>query len=407
MDAAVTTKLRFGFAGAVLLAGLLTLGIESTKWLLLTLLLYAAPLGAQIVPWRWIRAAGLWWGLFVLLQTLISPLVPGIRYQTLPPNFERTINVVAGYPGIEGNQHITTDVYGFRSNGVVDYADDSTFRIFAIGASTTEEIVLDDASTWTRLLEQQLNAEAGGGIEVINTGLSGLRAANHVATLRKALPLHPDMFIFLLGVNDWNHHIRLGNKGFWQREITSHTESFWLSNTPLGKLIRGVKLSADDTGDMAGGDIVEERGEYYAAMRDSLARADQRSFRPPQVLPQYSGYLNKISQLCSEAGVPCVFLTHPHAYAPEADTALRMNFWMTPPNESYTLDLESMQYVAGLYNDFLVQLTREEGLPLCDLAQQMPASSEFFFDDCHFNTRGAAYVAERVAACLGTNYLTD
>ena len=61
-------------------------------------------------------------------------------------------------------------------------------------------------------------------------------------------------------------------------------------------------------------------------------------------------------------------MTQPHAYAPEADTALREMFWMTPPNESYTLDLDSMRQVAMVYNDYLRSFARDSNLPMCDLA---------------------------------------
>jgi len=211
-----STKLRFTIAAIILAGGLATLGSVSTTWLAVTLTVYALPLLCQFIPVRWLNLTGLWWGLFLAAQTLISPWVPGLNYLTLPENFSRVIDVRDGIPGISGIQSITTDARGFRTRGVVNYDDAEPFRIFAIGASTTEEIFLDDKRTWTSQLQGNLNATRQDDIEVINTGLSGLRSGNHLATLKKILHLNPDAAIFLLGANDWNHQIRRDNASLMQ-----------------------------------------------------------------------------------------------------------------------------------------------------------------------------------------------
>jgi lysophospholipase L1-like esterase len=44
-------------------------------------------------------------------------------------------------------------------------------------------------------------------VEVVNTGVSGLRAQQHLATLRNIADLNPNLVLFLLGANDWNRHV--------------------------------------------------------------------------------------------------------------------------------------------------------------------------------------------------------
>jgi lysophospholipase L1-like esterase len=307
---------------------------------------------------------------------------------------------VGGYLGISGIQHITTDSIGYRSNGRVDYASSEPFRIFAIGASTTEEIDLDDSKTWTHLLEQRLSDQMGQQVEVINTGLSGLRAVNNVATLEKILPLNPDLAIFLVGVNDWNHQIRLGTEGFWQREVASRTEPFWFGNTLLGKFLRSYKLSTRNTGSVADTMAVEMSGEYYELMRDSLNRPDVRRFRPQAATHGYSENIRRICNICESAELRCMFMTQPTAYSPNVEDELRANFWMTPPNKDYTLDLDSMMRIANLYNNFLLEFAKGEQLPYCDLAARMPPSVDYFTDDCHFNEHGAERVSRIIADCV-------
>ncbi len=80
-------------------------------------------------------------------------------------------------------------------------------RICAIGGSTTEDILLDDESTWTHRVQEGI-AKQGKSAEIVNTGVSGLRAANHLATLKVVAQLEPDLVISLIGANDWAKHIK-------------------------------------------------------------------------------------------------------------------------------------------------------------------------------------------------------
>ena len=76
-----------------------------------------------------------------------------------------SINVVKGIPGISGLQTITTDHMGFRVTKSIDYAHKKGWRLFAIGASTTEEIYLDDHKTWTHLLQEKLEQARGARLK--------------------------------------------------------------------------------------------------------------------------------------------------------------------------------------------------------------------------------------------------
>ena len=100
-------------------------------------------------------------------------------------------------PNFEGINTISTDEKGFRSLSEIDYSNDTTFRIFAIGGSTTEEIFVDDKETWTSLLEIGLTSSQNKTIEVVNTGVSGLRAQHHLAMMLETEKYHPDAYIFL------------------------------------------------------------------------------------------------------------------------------------------------------------------------------------------------------------------
>ena len=156
-----------------------------------------------------IRVYAVWLGVMLLGQSIATPWFENDEFFTLPPNMNYRVDIVEGVAqGIVGIQNVSTDRMGFRTNPPVDYQNKAALRIVSIGGSTTEEILLDDRATWTHQLQQGLAKSLDRPVEVINTGVSGLRARQHLATLNEVIDLRPDIALFLVGVNDWNKHIR-------------------------------------------------------------------------------------------------------------------------------------------------------------------------------------------------------
>ena len=116
------------------------------------------------------------------------------------------------FKGIFSGIHvISPDEKGYRINKSkinYDNKEKDTLRIFAIGASTTEEMHLDDSKIWTNLLSEKIKKTTNKNVEIINTGIGGLRAEHHYILLKRLEKYQPDLFIFLTGINDWNHHIK-------------------------------------------------------------------------------------------------------------------------------------------------------------------------------------------------------
>jgi GDSL-like Lipase/Acylhydrolase family len=366
------------------------------KQIIATIVIHALPAITLTIPVLLLRVYGLWFGIFLISQYLLSPPLLGDarHYMTLRPNMNRTVDVVGdAIPGIQGIQRITTDVMGFRVRPPVDYEHKRGFRIFAIGASTTEQIALDDRSTWTYLLQEKLAAETGRPVEVINTGLAGTRALHHVVMLRHILDYSPDCAMFLIGVNDWNKHIREHfGSDYYRRE---EDEGRLFTRTLLGRaLLAGVTRWR--ARDLDGSAQVED-GTYFSSQNDSLARADVRTLVLDDVAPDYRAQLEEIGATCRATGVPCVFLTQPSGYSPATDPRYRRYFWMTPLNENYTLDLASMAGIADLYNQHLIRFARGQAHDVIDLAAAIPAGTGSFYDDVHFNAEGALRVANVLA----------
>jgi lysophospholipase L1-like esterase len=404
----ISTKLRIGFCALVLCFGALAHDpAKGDKWLIITGFLYALPLLAQLSARTSVNLCGVYLAVFLLTQALCKPEYFRGDYLNLPPNVDATVDF-SGFAGISGLSHVTTDERGFRVSLPVDYDDGSTYRIYAVGGSTTRQIHLDDRKTWTYLLQEALSATLRPDLEVVNTGLPGLRAVHHLATMKETLRLEPDMYLFMLGANDWMKQVLDEYK-----TLTDRIKEYSLDRTLLGLALdksftwmlesyRGEETAPAATdGDEA--NVQEEAGERvdpYLLKRGSLYRDDKRTFTPQSVAPDYVETLEEIVAICRRHSVTCAFTTQPIGYKQGITPEFKRSFWMTPPDASYTLTFESAIRLAALYNDFLRRFTAERQLPLCDLDAAIEPSFENFYDEMHFNERGARNVAASLFECI-------
>ena len=151
--------------------------------------------------------------LIVFLNLLLTPIfhLTTLDIPTRQPNYKITTEFKGDFfKGMFFGKHtLSYDEKGYRTNKKILYEekDVNTLRIFSIGASTTEQGIMDDQKTWSSLLGKNTSLSTKKNVEVINTGVAGLRAEHHYIVLRRIKKYNPDILIFLTGVNDWNHHI--------------------------------------------------------------------------------------------------------------------------------------------------------------------------------------------------------
>ena len=327
------------------------------------------------------------------------------QFITLPKNLHYSFEIVGdAMPGFSGVQNVSTDYLGFRTTKKVDYQNKTAYRIFTIGGSTTEEIYTDDHQTWSAHLERMLQDAWGRNVEVVNAGASGLRAQHHYATLQNVLQYKPDAAIFLVGINDWNHHIKelavtatqttdgLGRETSEKRSLldtllkrTEISRSILWKSSQL--LLARQRITVND-------------GSYYYNQNHSVTRSDIRSITPFSVSDDYALWIKKISNLCHQQNIRCMFATQPNAYQPEITQDLKRRLWMTPPNEKYTVTVDAANSVATLYNKWLLSFAEATKHPVCDVASHIPPSTDYLIDDCHFNPKGSRLVAETLKSCI-------
>lgn len=368
------------------------------------LLIYLA-VALLIVVLCWIRhlysrQIGVSLGLVIILQpplAYFSVFEPPFKH--LPPDMVREINVVGDIlKGISGRQRISTDAMGFRTTAKPDYSGGAPNRIFMIGGSTTEQIFIDDARTTGAILQSSLGRKFGG-VEVINTGVSGLRARQHLDTLKVIVRFGPKLVVFMMGVNDWNNHISQSLAAGSTAGLMKHFNLlvyFDLARFPLSKAAeRLVSLARGRDRIAAPVEVVTENGDFYLGKRDALFKRPQaRTFRPETVSADYASTVTDIFRVCRDNGLKCLFTNQPNGYSRQATRPFLRSFWMTPPRAGTTQSLDDMIYISALYNSWLEKAVCDAGHYFVDLDSKLPKSFEIFYDDVHFNTLGARRVAE-------------
>jgi lysophospholipase L1-like esterase len=402
------------------------------KWVWRGLFLYFIPLFCMFFRSKKTQTIGIIIGLTLGLQTLVSPVFfdyfqPQDLFTTTP-NTSLTINIPPGiYPGLDGAQENWTDSKGYRVTKTINYETKPSghFRIFTIGASTTEGFPgLGNQSNWPHLLQEKLNRNLPElEVEVINAGMGATMSNHHLATLKKVLSYSPDMVVFLVGINDWNRHIKVvqdnvgkfiqfdsegkqillkGVDPKYNFAFTRFRKAFRFDHTFLAELIKAIKnrSKSNEKEENTPTDGGFQDGSYLSNQMGALNRTDKRVFRPRTVYPFYADSLQTIGSICKSNKIDCLFATQPTAYQPGADKKIKDRFWMVPPNRDYTLDFDSLIHIAELYNNFLINFAKENKFPSCDLASQIKPSIDNFLDDCHFNLLGAKKVANLMSNCI-------
>lgn len=377
---------------------------EEPHWFLV-LGAYTLALPSLLVSVTWVRVLGGWWAVLIAGQTLLSPYFP-YDLKTLPPNISFEIDYQDEVvPGMYGLQRGTTDEKGFRVTPPIDYMNKhGAIRMFALGGSTTDQTSLGDENTWTHLVQETLKNTVRA-IEVVNAGLTGTRARNHLVVFKHVLKFKPDIAMFLIGGNDALSHIA---PSFVDKEDKSDLAQYWLHplNTPIARFCGWIwthfyfQTGSTKVSQSTHTEHWVKGAGFHNPNDNSLNRSGKRIFRPERVSINYQESLSQIAQVCKASYVKCLFIVQPNAYSPQASQALRERYWMTPPFESYTLSLEDMIYIYSLYANYARDFAKSHDIALCDLVPEISPSEENFYDDVHFNIEGSRKVAAVVARCL-------
>jgi lysophospholipase L1-like esterase len=339
--------------------------------------------------------------IIIVVNFISTPFTSSIQsYFSLPKNMniKRILSDDTMY-GFDKNKKIIikTDVKGFRVSNKIDYlANETQKKIILLGGSQVEEIYLNFDETWGNELSKNLIKDYNEKIEVVNTGVSGLR----VDQLKKNLlyfvnnEINGEHYFFLFGNNDWNQHIIENN--FSNLESLSHKFSFRKSF--IMKLYTLINLELNPASRNKT-NIIERYGKNQS---NSLENRRIIGNNLTSIPIQYKNDVKQLIKICSDKALSCIFLESPNAYNKKVSNKLKKNFWQTPPNANYSINLEGLVNISILYNNWLKEIVEKNNFLFCEINKFLEPTEKNFYDDSHLNPQGSKKFSEIVYKCINS-----
>lgn len=325
--------------------------------------------------------------------TPITAAHPYLRHVRAPEASQELV-----HPRTGEAYRFTVDAYGFRCGSLVPPGQPKpkeAYRIFFVGASTTENVAVDDAESFPWRVETQLNAQLEGvAVRGVNTGIAGNTIADSFSLIaHRILALEPDLVVVLHAIND----MRMSASSVFD-------PSHYADRLAPPK----VRFS----------DLLERHSKLYRLFERAKKRMRTRSREekykqraaetpltegvdPARGLPYFRRYLGMIAALCAEARVPLALMTQPSLYKPELSQAEQAALWMGYVNHGeLNFSPETLRGGMQAYNDELRRFANARGLLLIDLERVVPKDLEHFYDDCHYTAQGNAVIAAEITRVL-------
>ena len=316
------------------------------------------------------------------------------------PNIHILTTPEPGLPGMQGINHWSTNNLGFRGADIVSNKPEDEYRIFLIGGSTVECLILDDQDSLDAVVQSALQQMIGDkiSIRVYNAGVSGNRSDDHIAMLtQRIIHLEPDFIVVFAGIND----LRAAIAGHDYLHLTMPARAPWklvAAQSQLGRLAYYI-LKGYTPRRIANN---QEPIETAYRLGVEAQRLAPEATSPPQTnIGAYGNNLKTLAGIAHGHAIPMIFMTQQTTWNSILDPGAGKWHWLLRVGD-LRFSEESMDAALELMNDMMRQVAETNKIAVYDLAEDMPKSSEYFYDDVHFNTKGAALAGKTLAAAIAT-----
>ncbi len=306
--------------------------------------------------------------------------------------------------GVSPIAHSSFSDIGARSDRITEKHHT---KIAVFGGSTTECIVLDQDKTWTQVLQNALNTSSDrdhSGFWVGNFGKSGNATNHHVLQTAEMLQdeqlKDTKLVIYLVGFNDlWKTIEGLDEYVNFDPEILKRSafmvvpdrELPFHRRTGTWKFLKrtryNYRLQKHDKKKLA---------DLYKQIRKKRLEAEKTTAMPELQagLDHYMKNLDSLIALCKSTGKKPVFLTQPVLWRPDitAESEKLLNTYFENHENLETITLYSCM---KLFNEALISVADANHVTYIDLFNR--SEEDWFYDDCHFNIKGAKNVAEIIS----------
>lgn len=359
-------------------------------------------------------------GMALLGEVVLRTALPAPEgYFVYPPGLDRSYEPESRVmPGVSGTSRFRVNSLGLRGD---ELPEGESYRVLAVGGSTTQCLYLDHHEAWPGRLQQLLDGIREEPVWVGNAGKPGRRTAEHVLQVEKLLPQigEVDLLVLLVGANDTSQTLsgrsppsvaeleeperrrRLLRRAFalLPPDYALHPPRRTALWTTVERLRRRLEIRQH-------WELIQDRGgSNYVRWREWRAGASRIRDRLPELGGPVEAYLANLRAVLAEArahSVRTVFLTQPTIYRPDLPPQLRGLLWMGWVEDRRRGEGSEYYSPAALarayehFNGALRRFCREEGAECLDLARRLPKDTSVFYDDMHYNEAGAEKVARAV-----------
>ena len=285
-----------------------------------------------------------------------------------------------------GPRDIVVNHHGFRGDPLAMPKPENTFRIFAIGESSTFgwKGVTSHTQSWPRLLQQLLRDTYGHyNIEVINAGVPGYTSVEQrVNYMLRISRLAPDALLIYHGNNDidWSWRPELETHLIYGRDAVSPPNDSWLNRLMERSYV-----------------YMELRYRWFGLI-SPYANSVKHDLPDPDAIEMLRTNLKELIADARRDGLKIAIATFAHGLEAPGTSAefTQDEIQLGVPSIGrwfQHLSIQGARRSYPIYNDMIRGLAAEEGIPLNDLAPIIPKTTEYHTDWCHLTIKGHEQVA--------------
>lgn len=301
---------------------------------------------------------------------------PYIRTALIPNTTYKTGSIV-----------IQINKYGFRGNDFSTPKKPNTFRIFAIGESSTFgwKGVNSHMQAWPAQLEKKLQtAHPTKKIEIINAGVPGYTSVEQrVNYMLRISQLEPDALLIYHGNNDidWSWVPNIKTNLIYQREVIAPADTSTLN--------KALELSY----------VYMEIRSIIARLSNAYTNSEKHEQPDFIAIQMLKNNLRGLKNDGYRDGVKVAIATFAHALNEQgkagqfSDDEIELGVpsigrWFQH------LSIQGARKSYPAYNNMVRHLAKEENILLNDLTGQIPKTPEYHTDWCHLTAKGHEAIAQ-------------